>query len=69
MRWSLRLAEFDFDVEYRAASKIKHIDALSRYGQTVTIDQTLSIKFEPCISRKQGRGVITKTQFVPLDAL
>jgi hypothetical protein len=42
MRWSLRLAEFDFDVEYRAASKIKHVDALSRHVQTVTIDQTLS---------------------------
>jgi hypothetical protein len=42
MRWSLRLAELDFDVEYRAASKIKHVDALSRHVQTVTIDQTLS---------------------------
>jgi bacterioferritin (cytochrome b1) len=38
----LRLAELDFAAEYRAASKIKHIDALCRHVQTVTIDQTLS---------------------------
>ena len=31
MRWSLRLAEFEFEVQHRAGTKIKHVDALSRH--------------------------------------
>jgi len=31
MRWSLRLSEFDFVVEHRARTKIKHVDALNRH--------------------------------------
>jgi hypothetical protein len=31
LRWSLKLAEYDFRVEYRAGSKIPHCDALSRH--------------------------------------
>jgi transposase InsO family protein len=42
MRWSLRLSEFDFDVEHRAGTKIKHVDALSRHVQTVTTERSLT---------------------------
>jgi hypothetical protein len=42
MRWSLRLAEFDFIVEHRTGTQIKHVDALSRHVQTVTTDQFIS---------------------------
>jgi hypothetical protein len=42
LRWSLRLAEFDFEVEHRPGTKIRHVDALSRHVQTVTTDHTLS---------------------------
>jgi len=28
MRWSLRLSEFDFEIEHVPGSKIKHVDAL-----------------------------------------
>jgi hypothetical protein len=42
MRWSLRLAEFDFEVEHRPSAKIRHVDALSRHVQTVMTDHTLS---------------------------
>ena len=42
MRWILRLAEFDFDVEYRPGAKIRHVDALSRHVQAITTEQTLS---------------------------
>jgi hypothetical protein len=31
MRWSLRLSEFDFEIEHVSGSKIKHVDALSRH--------------------------------------
>jgi hypothetical protein len=41
MRWSLRLAEFNFDVENLAGTMIMHVDTLSRHLQTVTIDRTL----------------------------
>jgi len=36
MRRSLRLAEFDFDIEYRPGTQIRHADALSRHVYTVT---------------------------------
>ena len=42
MRWSLRLAEFDFDVEHRPGAKIRHLDALSRHVQDITTEQSLS---------------------------
>ena len=42
MRWSLRLAEFDFDVEHRPGAKIKHVDALSCHVQAITTEQILS---------------------------
>jgi len=31
MRWSLRLSEFNFEIEHVPGSKIKHVDALSRH--------------------------------------
>ena len=42
IRWSLRHAEFDFEVQHRAGTKIKHVDPLSRHLQSVTVDQSLS---------------------------
>jgi len=42
MRWSLRLAEFDFDVENRPGAKIRHVDALSRHVQAITTEQIIS---------------------------
>ncbi|GFW61070.1 transposon Tf2-6 polyprotein [Trichonephila clavipes] len=30
-RWALQLEEFDYEIEHRAGSRIKHVDALSRY--------------------------------------
>ena len=31
MRWSLRLSEFQFDIEHVPGSRIRHVDALSRH--------------------------------------
>ena len=42
IRWPLRLAEFEFEVQHRAGTKIKHVDALSRHVQSVTVDKSLS---------------------------
>jgi hypothetical protein len=42
MRWSLRLADFDFVVEHRAGSKIAHADALSRHVRAVEEGLTLT---------------------------
>ncbi|GFU79325.1 retrovirus-related Pol polyprotein from transposon 297 [Trichonephila clavipes] len=30
-RWAIQLEEFDYEIEHRAGSRMKHIDALSRY--------------------------------------
>jgi hypothetical protein len=41
LRWSLRLAEYDFTVQYRPGTKIPHIDSLSRYICAVSGNETL----------------------------
>jgi transposase InsO family protein len=38
IRWYLLLSEYDFEVEYKKGSNIKHADALSRYPPTSSID-------------------------------
>ena len=38
LRWSLRLSEFDFTVEHRPGTQIRHADALSRAVQSVGHD-------------------------------
>ncbi|GFT47934.1 RT_RNaseH domain-containing protein [Trichonephila clavipes] len=30
-RWAFQLEEFDYEIEHRAGSRMKHVDALSRY--------------------------------------
>ena len=42
LRWSLRLSEFDFVVEYRPGTQIRHADALSRTVQAVSRDLEIS---------------------------
>ena len=38
MRWSLRLSEFDFVVEHKPGTKIKHADALSQHVGAIMED-------------------------------
>jgi hypothetical protein len=38
MRWSLKLAEFEFDIEYRLGKAIQHADALSRHIAAISSD-------------------------------
>jgi hypothetical protein len=35
LRWSLRLSEFDFQIEDRPGTQIRHVDAISRHVQAV----------------------------------
>ena len=42
LRWSLRLAEFDFSVEHRPGTQMRHVDSLSRAIQSVTCGQDLT---------------------------
>jgi len=42
MLWSLRLSQVDFIVEYRAGTKIPHVDALSRHVGTISSENKLS---------------------------
>ena len=41
LRWSLRLSEFDFTIEHRPGTQIRHADALSRAVQTVSRDMEI----------------------------
>ena len=42
MCWSLRLSEFNFEIEHVPGSKIKHVDALSRHVGLVEDTQLMS---------------------------
>jgi hypothetical protein len=42
LRWSLRLAEYDFTVQHRPGAKIQHVDALSRHVRAVATEPTVS---------------------------
>ena len=42
LRWSLRLTEFDFTVEHRPGTQIRHVESLSRVIQSVTSGQDLT---------------------------
>ncbi|GFV63809.1 transposon Ty3-I Gag-Pol polyprotein [Trichonephila clavipes] len=43
-RWVLQLEEFDYEIEHRAGSRMKHVDALSRYPVMMVYNDTLTSK-------------------------
>ncbi|GFX84351.1 transposon Tf2-11 polyprotein [Trichonephila clavipes] len=45
-RWALQLEEFDYEIEHRAGSRMKHVDALSRYPVMMVCNDTLTSKLE-----------------------
>ncbi|GFX44876.1 transposon Tf2-9 polyprotein [Trichonephila clavipes] len=45
-RWALQLEEFDYEIEHRAGSRMKHVDALSRYPVMVVCNDTLTSKLK-----------------------
>jgi hypothetical protein len=53
-RCSLRLLDFDFEIEHRPGTQIKHVDALSRHVQAITTSQIIpkeTVKAEQGINR------------------
>jgi hypothetical protein len=58
LRWSLRLAEYDFTVQYRPGTKIPHVDSLSRYICAVSSNETLS---KERVKQAQASGVFCRT--------
>jgi hypothetical protein len=42
MRWSQRMSEYDFQIQHRPGTKIRHVDALNRHVQVVTTVRQLS---------------------------
>jgi hypothetical protein len=59
MRWSLRLYEFDFEIEHVPGSKIMHVDALRRHGGLVEETQLVS---KELIIREQKKHSFCKEQ-------
>ncbi|GFW42405.1 uncharacterized protein K02A2.6 [Trichonephila clavipes] len=45
-RWALQLEEFDYEIEHRAGSRMKHVDALSRYPVRMVCNDTLTSKLK-----------------------
>ncbi|GFX39514.1 transposon Tf2-9 polyprotein [Trichonephila clavipes] len=45
-RWALQLEEFDYEIEHRAGSRMKHVDALSRYPVMMVCNDTLNSKLK-----------------------
>ncbi|GFU91006.1 transposon Ty3-I Gag-Pol polyprotein [Trichonephila clavipes] len=45
-RWELQLEEFDYEIEHRAGSRMKHVDALSRYLVMIVCNDTLTSKLK-----------------------
>ncbi|GFW47377.1 retrovirus-related Pol polyprotein from transposon 17.6 [Trichonephila clavipes] len=45
-RWALQLEEFDYETEHRAGSRMKHVDALSRYPVMMVGNDTLTSKLK-----------------------
>jgi hypothetical protein len=74
MRWSLRLADFDFTVEHTPGSKIAHVDALSRHvgmaEEPPTIDKLTVLKEQekdPFCEKQKRTRFSDKSEFF-LDA-
>ncbi|GFW64773.1 transposon Tf2-6 polyprotein [Trichonephila clavipes] len=45
-RWALQLDEFDYEIEHIAGSRMKHVDALSRYPVMIVCNDTLTSKLK-----------------------
>ncbi|GFW36341.1 hypothetical protein TNCV_3712621 [Trichonephila clavipes] len=45
-RWVLQLEKFDYEIEHRAGSRMKHVDALSRYPVMIVHNDTLTSKLK-----------------------
>ncbi|GFX54371.1 transposon Ty3-I Gag-Pol polyprotein [Trichonephila clavipes] len=45
-RWALQLEEFDYEIEHRAGSRMKNVDALSRYPVMTVCNDTLTSKLK-----------------------
>ena len=59
IRWSLRLSEFDFEIEHVLGSKIKHVDALSRHVGLIVDTQLMSKELK---LGEQRKGSFCKEQ-------
>ncbi|GFY35648.1 hypothetical protein TNCV_2619391 [Trichonephila clavipes] len=45
-RWALQIEKFDYEIEHRAGSRMKHVDALSRYPVMMVCNDTLTSKLK-----------------------
>ncbi|GFU86051.1 retrovirus-related Pol polyprotein from transposon 17.6 [Trichonephila clavipes] len=45
-RWTLQLEELNYEIEHRAGSRMKHVDALSRYPVMIVCNDTLTSKLK-----------------------
>jgi hypothetical protein len=77
MRWSLRLSEFDFEIELVPSSKITHADALNMHVGLVEETKLMSRELMPMEQRKdsfckeqtQNRLTVNGNNFLDMDGV
>jgi len=77
MRWSLRLSEFDFEIEHVPGSKIKYVDALSRHvglvEDTELMSKELMLREQKkdsfCNEQIQNRLIANGEYFLDMDGV
>ncbi|GFX34693.1 retrovirus-related Pol polyprotein from transposon 17.6 [Trichonephila clavipes] len=68
-RWALQLEEFDYEIEHRAGSRMKHVDALSRYpvmmylngGELIVTPKAMQAELIKLI-HENGHSSVEKTE-------
>ncbi|GFU85382.1 retrovirus-related Pol polyprotein from transposon 17.6 [Trichonephila clavipes] len=79
-RWALQLKEFDYEIERRAGSRMKHVDALSRYPVMMVCNDTLTSKLKKAqeedeniqtlkslLEKQESEELFEKTESIPLS--
>ncbi|GFU53570.1 uncharacterized protein TNCV_3969381 [Trichonephila clavipes] len=64
-KWVLQLEEFDYEIEHRAGSRMKHVDALNRYPVMISENRkTYNRRIKKASLYKEGDSVaIQRTRF------
>ncbi|GFU46543.1 transposon Tf2-8 polyprotein [Trichonephila clavipes] len=79
-RWALQLEEFDYEIEHRAGSRTKHVDALSRYPVMMVCNDTLTSKLKNAqeeddniqtmkslLEKQESEEFLSETESIPLS--
>ncbi|GFV91688.1 transposon Ty3-I Gag-Pol polyprotein [Trichonephila clavipes] len=61
-RGALQIEEFDYETEHRAGSRMKHVDALSRYPVIIVCNDTLTSKLKKAHNIQTLKSLLEKQE-------